>query len=161
MRSKRTISRRTLKIVASANAGSVCHRVSSDTASSTSPCQLYNWPLGAVARTPAIISGKPANAATMRKTRRRVGRGSAPPKSAVPARAVRSASAIVHRNRNGLGLAAQLHGLHQRRAPRLVIIFDLAIEALKALGGDDFPRRLDRPHWTGAFAQMTGTAAFR
>src|SRR5258706_5932186 len=96
----------------------------------------------------------------MRKIRRRVGRASVLPRPAAPARAVSSASAIVHSDGNRLCLAAQLDGLHQRRASRLIIIFDLAIEALKALGGLDFPRRLDRPHRTGAFAQTTGTAAF-
>src|SRR5947208_16394741 len=106
------------------------------------------------------MSGRPATAATMRKTRRRVGRALAPAKSRAPARTVRASSDMFHHGRNGLCLAAQLGGLHKRRTPRLVIIFDLAVEALEALGGDDFARRLDRPHGTGAFAQMAGTAAF-
>ena len=35
--------------------------------------KVPDCPFGAVARTPAIIKGKPAAAATMRKARRRVG----------------------------------------------------------------------------------------
>jgi hypothetical protein len=66
---------------------------------------------------------------------------------------------MFHLDGNRLCLAAQLGGLHQRRTPCLVIIFDLAVEALKTLGGDDFARRQNRPHGTRVFAQMAGTAA--
>src|SRR6266550_2867278 len=142
---RRAISLRALRIVARANAASLCQRLSSDNAPSTSPCQLCTCAFGAVARTPAIISGRPAATATMRKTLRRVGDASAPAKSPAPARARGFPSDMFHHGRNRLCFAAQLGGLHQRRTPRLVIIFDLAVEALKALGGDDLARGFYRP----------------
>ena len=54
----------------------------------------------------------------------------------------------------------QLGGLHQRRAAGVVIIFDLAVEALEALGGDDLAALLNRPHRARALAQMARIAAF-
>src|SRR5262245_35364084 len=54
---------------------------------------------------------------------------------------------------------SQLGGLRQRRAPLVVVIFDLAIEALKALGCDDPPGFLNRPHRARPLAQMAGIAA--
>src|SRR5882757_9113671 len=121
MRSKRSISWRTLRIVRCAKAASVCHKVSSDQAPSTSPCQVWNCPLGALARTAAIMSGTPAAAAMMRMARRRVG-------------CVCRLSGMVHHGGNGLFLLrAQLGGPHQRRAALVVIVFDLAIQALEAL----------------------------
>src|SRR5258706_11900909 len=96
----------------------------------------------------------------MRKIRRRVGRASVLPRPAAPARAVSSASAIVHSDGNGFCLAAELDGLHQRRASRLVIIFDLAIEALEALGGLGFFRLLHRPPPAGAVRQAARPSPF-
>src|SRR4029453_13185206 len=55
---------------------------------------------------------------------------------------------------------AQLGGAHQRWTSRLVVILDLAIEALKALGGDDPARGLDGAYGTPALAQVAGAAAF-
>src|SRR5437879_286628 len=115
-------------MVRCAKAASGCHSVSSETAPSTSPCQLCNWPFGAVARTAAIISGRPAAAATMRKARRRVGCMCLP-------------SGMVYRGDCGLRLlrlVTQLGGPDEWRAALLVIIFDLAIEALEAFGSLDF-----------------------
>src|SRR5262245_45376704 len=57
--------------------------------------------------------------------------------------------------------STQLGSLDQRRTALVVIIFDLAIHALEALGGDNLARLFDRPHRTGAFAQMAGITAFR
>ena len=54
----------------------------------------------------------------------------------------------------------QLCRLRQRRAALVVIIFDLAIHALKALRRDDLAGRRNRPHGTRAFAQMAGATAF-
>src|SRR6266705_606006 len=139
MRSKRSISWRTLRIVRCARAASVCHKVSSDQAPSTSPCQVWNCPLGALARTAAMMSGTPAAAARMRMARRRVG-------------CVCWSSGMIHHGGSRLRflgflcLIAQLGGPHQRRAALVVIVFDLAIEALEALGSLDLAARLDRAH---------------
>src|SRR5438132_13009400 len=136
MRSKRSISWRTLRIVRCAKAASVCHKVSSDQAPSTSPCQVWNCPLGALARTAAISSGTPAAAARMRMARRRVG-------------CVCWPSGMIHHGGSRFGflcLIAQLGGPDQRRAALVVVVFDLAIEALEALGGLDLATRLDRAH---------------
>src|SRR4029077_14187713 len=119
-----------------------------DTAPSTSPYQLCDRGFGAVARTPAMISGRPETAATMRRKRRRVGRPS------------NCSSGIFHADADRFCLAAQPDRPHQRRTSLLVKIFDLAIEALKALARDDLARRLDRSHGTRVFAQVAGTAAF-
>src|SRR5882724_4535722 len=151
MRSKRPISWRTLRIVRCAKAASVCHKVSSDQAPSTSPCQVWNCPFGALARTAAMMSGTPAAAAMMRMARRRVGC---------------VCSGMIHHGggRLGvlgfLGLIAQLGGPHQRRAALVVIVFDLAIQALEALGSLDLAARLDRAHWARALAEVTRIAAF-
>src|SRR5262245_9966224 len=138
-------------MVRCAKAASVCQRVSSEQAPSTSPCQLCNWPFGALARTAAIISGTPATAATMRSARRRVGSVGLP-------------LCMVHHRGSGLWplcLLAQLGGPHQWRAALVVIIFDLAIETLEAFRGLDLAGRLDRPHRTRSFTEVTGAAAFR
>src|SRR5262245_27280517 len=145
--SKRSISRRTRRIVRRANAASGCHRESSDSAPSTSPCHVWNRALGAVARTVAMTTGKPATAARTRKKRRRVGRPNA-------------SSGIGDLDADRLFLTAHFGDPHERRTSRLVVILDLTIEALKTLGRDDLPRRLDRAYRTPAFAQMTRTAAF-
>src|SRR5262245_29520585 len=135
-------------MVRCAKAASVCQRVSSERAPSTSPCQLCNWPFGALARTAAIISGTPAAAATIRSARRRVG-------------SMGLRSGMVHHRGSGLGrLIAQLGRPHQGRAALVVIIFDLAVEALEAFRGLDLAGRLDRPHRTGALTQMARAAAF-
>src|SRR5258705_3706215 len=139
MRSRRSISCRTFTIVARANAASGCQRVSSESAPRTSPFQLCNWVFGAVARTPAISNGSPATAAAMRNTRRRVKRASARETSLVS-----FTSGICHLHAERLRLAAQLRGGDQRRTPLVVIIFNLAIEALEALAGDDLACRHDR-----------------
>src|SRR6185503_17759381 len=97
--------------VARAKAGSVCHSVSSDAVPSTSPCQPTTCAFAAVARTPAIINGRPATAAKIRRARRRV--------MCVSLR-------IAHRHFHG-SRAAELDRLHQRRAALLVEILDLAI----------------------------------
>jgi hypothetical protein len=47
---------------------------------------------------------------------------------------------------------AQLGGLYERRAALVVVIFDLAVEALEALRGDDFAGLLDCPNRAGALA---------
>src|SRR5258706_16182916 len=107
-----------------------------------------------------MISGRPATAATTRKKRRRGGRPSARGQSGVPARPASFSSDIFRPDAERFWLTAQLDALHQRRTSLLVMVFDLAIEALKALGREDFARRLDRPHGTRVFAQMAGTAAF-
>src|ERR1700730_9950116 len=112
-------------MVRCANAASVCHSVISDSAPSTSPCQLKNCPAGAVARTAAIISGSPAAAATMLMARRRVSRGTA--------LTVTFRSCILHhrghRNRAPwLGAFAALGCLHQRRTAFVVVVFHHAIE---------------------------------
>jgi hypothetical protein len=69
-------------------------------------------------------------------------------------------SGIVYPDADRLRLAAQSGGTDERRTSRVVVVLDLAIEALKALGRNDLARRLDRPHRTSAFAQVAGTAAF-
>src|SRR4051794_34314820 len=56
--------------------------------------------------------------------------------------------------------SAQLGGLHERRAAFVVVILDLTIETLEALGRFDFAGLFDRPHRARAFAQMARTAAF-
>src|SRR5215470_5349172 len=137
-------------MVRCAKAASGCHKVSSETAPSTSPCHACHWPFGALARTAAIKSGTPAAAATMRKARRRVGCMCLP-------------SRMVHHRGCGPGLLcllAQLGGPDEWRAALLVIVFDLTIEALEAFGGLDLSARLDRPHRTRALAQMARAAAF-
>src|ERR1700733_6529687 len=119
-------------MVRCASAASVCHKVSSDNAPSTSPCQLKNCPAGAVARTAAIISGSPAAAATMLMTRRRVSVGTL---------CLSILHHRGHRNRAPWICAFTALGcLHQRRAALVVVVFDHAIEALEALGPDDLTR---------------------
>src|SRR5580693_7287586 len=66
-----------------------------------------------------------------------------------------------HRNRPRVDAAAALRGLHQRRTTLVIVILDLAVQALKALRGDDLARFLDRPHRAGALAQAARVAAFR
>src|SRR5262245_10031922 len=145
--SKRSISRRTRRIVRRANAASGCHRESSDSAPSTSPCHVWNRAFGAVARTVAMTTGTPATAAMTRKKRRRVGRPSL-------------SSGIGYPDADRHWLAAPLGGPHQWRTSRVVVILDLAIEALKALGRDDLAGGLDRAHGTSTLAEMAGAAAF-
>src|SRR6185503_8677027 len=150
IRSRRSISWRTRRIVRRANAASGCHKVISDSAPSTSPFQLCNRGFGALARTAAIIGGRPATAATMRRRRRRVRRpvGSGQPSI--------FASGIVHPDIERLD---EPGGAHQRQAPRVVVVLDLAIEALKALARDDPAARLDRADRTRVFAEVAGVAA--
>src|SRR5215475_13949437 len=45
-------------------------------------------------------------------------------------------------------LRTPFHGLYQRRAALVVIVFDLTIQTLKAFRHDDLAGRLDRPHRT-------------
>src|SRR6185436_4064787 len=56
---------------------------------------------------------------------------------------------------------AQLSLLDERRAPMVVVVFHLAVEALKTFGRLDLPGLLDRPDRAGAFAKRAGIAAFR
>src|SRR5262252_4044302 len=166
MLSYRAISPRTRRIVRCASAASACHSVSSDSAPSTSPCQPNNCADGAVARTAAIISGSPTAAAQMRMTRRRVSKGmsSPSPQGGGEQRERRTfiLSRICHHRSNRITrpCVAAPGGLHQRWTALIVVIFDLAIQALKAFRSDDLTGRRDRPHWTRPFAQMARTAAF-
>src|SRR5215470_6894973 len=148
MRSWRAISPRTHLMVRCANAASVCHSVSSDSAPSTSPCQRNNCPDGAVARTAAISSGNPAAAAKIRMARRRVLPSFSPTTveeeeaakpnisdvaAAMEADRIFGPSRIFHRpgNRNAQPrLVATFRGLHERWTALVVVIFDLAIQAL-------------------------------
>src|SRR5262249_12672278 len=86
-------------------------------------------------------------AATTRKKRRRVGRPSL-------------SSDIVPPDTDRHWFAAQFSGAHQWRTSRLVVVLDLAIEALKALGGDNLACGFDRAYGTPALAQVAGAAAF-
>src|SRR6185369_599118 len=138
--SRRSISRHTRAIVRRANAASGCHKESSDSAPSTSPCHVWNRGFGAVARTVVMTIGTPATAAITRKKRRRPS----------------FASGIVQPDADELCL----DGAYPRGTSRVVVILDLTIEALKTLACDDFSRRLDRPHRTRVFAQVAGTSAF-
>src|SRR5258705_8892808 len=148
MRSKRSISWRILRIVRCAKAASVCQKVSSDQAPSTSPCQVWNCPFGAFARTAAISSGTPAAAAMMRMARRRVG-------------CVCWSSGMIHHGGSRLGflgflcLIAQRGGPHQRRAKLVGILFDLAIQALEALGNLDHATPVHPAHPAIALAEGT------
>src|SRR5258706_15684868 len=108
-----------------------------------------------------MIGGRPATAATMRRKRRRVGRPSARETSRVRAGAASVPSGMCHPDADRLSVGAQPGGACQRRASRLVVVLDLAIETLEALGRDDFSRRLDRPHGTRVLAQVAGAAALR
>src|SRR5262249_55727548 len=57
-------------------------------------------------------------------------------------------------------LLAPPRRLRQRRTARVVIILDLAIQALKTFRRDDLAGRGDRPHRTRPLAQMARIAAF-
>src|SRR6185369_11841297 len=138
--SRRSISRHTRAIVRRANAASGCHKESSASTPSTSPCHVWNRGFGAVARTVVMTIGTPATAAATRRKRRR------PSLSA----------GIAHPDADELCL----DGACERRTSRVVVVLDLAIEALKALACDDVSRRFDRPHGTRVFAQVAGTSAF-
>ena len=86
----------------------------------------------------------------MRKVLRRVRVDAAVVKPAGRVIGTDVALGIFHHDGGGLVPAAQLR--HKRRTPVVVIILDLAIETLKALGRHDLSGGRDRPYRTGAFA---------
>src|SRR5947199_324545 len=83
-----------------------------------------------VARAGAMMSGRPATAAMTRNARRRVGRAAERSRSSVTARAARFSSGMFHHGGNRLFIATYFGERRQRRAALVVVIFDLAIEAL-------------------------------
>src|SRR5215471_18236893 len=98
------------------------------------------------------MSGTPAAAATMLRARRRV-------TPALERSMLIDRSDIFHHRADRLGPPAQLRGGDERRAALVVVIFDLAIEALEAFGGLDLAGRRNRAHGARAFAQMARAAA--